>query len=65
MARGGGPFSGFQEQGFISGLLDAPNAAETRTRVDLRGPEEIGRGNPALLEAERGGVRGADAELML
>ncbi|HYF65372.1 MAG TPA: alpha-1,6-glucosidase domain-containing protein, partial [Herpetosiphonaceae bacterium] len=30
-ARGGGPFSGFQEQGFISGLLDAPNAAETRS----------------------------------
>ena len=28
--RGGGAFSGFRQQGFISGLLHAPNAAETR-----------------------------------
>jgi pullulanase-type alpha-1,6-glucosidase len=30
-ARGGGPFSGFQEQGFITGLADAPNGTEQGT----------------------------------
>jgi pullulanase-type alpha-1,6-glucosidase len=29
--RGGGPFSGFHDQGFVNGLLSAPNAAEQRT----------------------------------
>src|SRR5206468_1524843 len=29
--RGGGPFSGFHDQGFANGLACAPNAAEQRT----------------------------------
>ncbi len=30
-ARGGGPFSGLQDQGFLTGLFDDPNAADQRT----------------------------------
>ncbi|MBA3468895.1 MAG: pullulanase-type alpha-1,6-glucosidase [Herpetosiphonaceae bacterium] len=35
-ARGGGPFSGFQEQGFITGLADAPNGTEQGTVEEQR-----------------------------
>jgi pullulanase-type alpha-1,6-glucosidase len=36
-ARGGGAFSGLQEQGFITGLFDAPNAATSGTSEEQRG----------------------------
>jgi len=35
-ARGGGPFSGLQEQGFISGLWDDPNSATSGSAEDQR-----------------------------
>ena len=35
-ARGGGPFSGLQEQGFVTGLYDAPNATDTRSEEQQR-----------------------------
>jgi pullulanase-type alpha-1,6-glucosidase len=35
-ARGGGPFNPLQEQGFISGLFDTPNAWEKRSPDDQR-----------------------------
>ena len=34
--RGGGPFSGIQEQGFLTGLFTAPNAASQGTAADQR-----------------------------
>jgi len=36
-ARGGGPFSGLQEQGFVTGLTDDPNETETRSAEDRAG----------------------------
>ena len=33
-ARGGGPFSGIQEQGFLTGLYDDPNATDQGTAAD-------------------------------
>ena len=35
-ARGGGPFSGLQEQGFATGLLTAPNSINQGTPADQR-----------------------------
>ena len=35
-ARGGGPFSGLQEQGFATGLYHAPNAIERRSEAQQR-----------------------------
>ncbi len=35
-ARGGGPFSGLQEQGFVTGLLDSPNGIDQGSRDALR-----------------------------
>ncbi|RKH49935.1 pullulanase-type alpha-1,6-glucosidase [Corallococcus sp. AB050B] len=35
-ARGGGPFSGLQDQGFISGLLSAPNSTNQGTEADQK-----------------------------
>lgn len=35
-ARGGGPFSGLQEQGFATGLYYAPNATESRSEAQQR-----------------------------
>jgi len=34
--RGGGAFSGLREQGFVTGLYDAPNAAESRSLEERR-----------------------------
>ncbi len=34
--RGGGPFSGYQEQGFATGLLDTPNASDQGAPEDQR-----------------------------
>jgi pullulanase-type alpha-1,6-glucosidase len=36
-ARGGGPFSGLQEQGFISGLFHTPNGTNQGSSQDQRG----------------------------
>ena len=55
-ARGGGPFSGLQEQGFLTGLSYAPNATDQGSPADQRA------GSSSKTDWVRTGLAGSLAE---